>query len=118
VPMLMALEMGFKTASRGLDPAAVDEDPLHRFGNAVASDLLGAETRHQPDDQAAADRDDDGDGAQGVGIGRDKVDADPLVVEEVGEESDHVEQRQTRCPLRKAPTARARGRGAGAQGWR
>ena len=53
----------------GLDPAAVDEDPLHRLGDAVAPDLLGAEPGHQPDDQTAADRDDDGDGAQVLALG-------------------------------------------------
>ena len=53
VPMLMALEIGFKMARRGCDPAAVDEDPLHGLGDAVAPDLLGAEAGHQPDDQTA-----------------------------------------------------------------
>ena len=101
-----------------LDLAAVDEDPLHRLGDAVASDLLGAEPRHQPDDEAAADRDDDGDGAQGVGVGRDQVDAEPLVVEEVGEEPDHVEQRQRDAGSEGADRQQGqRARGAGSPAW-
>ena len=78
----------------GLDLAAVDEDPLHRLGDAVAPDLLGAEPGHEPDDETAPDRDDHGDGAQGVGVGGDQMDAESLEVEQVGEEPDHVEQGQ------------------------
>ena len=35
----------------GRQPALAVEDRLDRFGNAVAADLVGAEPRHQPDDQ-------------------------------------------------------------------
>ena len=94
VPMLMALEIGFRMARRGCDPAAVDQDALHGLWDAVATDLLGAESGHQADDQTTADGDDDGDGTERVGVGRDQMDAEALVVEEVGEEPDHVEQGQ------------------------
>ena len=77
-----------------LDLAAIDEDPLHGLGDAMAPDLLGAEPGHEPDDQTAPDRDDNGDGAQGVAIGGDQMDAQALEVEQVGEEPDHVEQGQ------------------------
>ena len=57
----------------GLDAAAVDKDALHRLGDAVAPDLLGAEARHETHDEAAGDRDEDGDDPEGVGVGRDQV---------------------------------------------
>ncbi len=85
---------GFQHGQAGLDPAAVDQDPLHGLGDAVPADLLGAEAGHQPHDQAAADRDDDGERAQRVAVRGDQVHAEALVVEEVGEEPDHVQQGQ------------------------
>src|SRR5579875_2378573 len=50
----------FQHSEARLDPTSVHEDPLHRFGNPVAPDLLGAEPRHQADHQSAPDRHDDG----------------------------------------------------------
>ena len=64
VPMLIALEMGFKMASRGCTRLPFDQDALHSFGDAVSADLLGPEAGHQPNDQAAAHRDYDGNGAK------------------------------------------------------
>ncbi len=85
---------GLQESQARLDPAAVDEDALHRFGDAVTPDLLGAVTGHETDDQPSPDRDDDGQRTQGVGIGGHQAHAEALVVEQVGEEADHVEQRQ------------------------
>ncbi len=91
VPMLIALEIGFKMASRGWTRAAVDEDSLHCFRDAVPADLLRAKAGHQPDDQTTADRNDDGDRSQGVPERRDQMNTEALIVKEVGEEPDHVE---------------------------
>ena len=76
----------------GLNLAPIDEYPLHGLGNAVPPDLLGSVTGHDSHNQTTADGDDDGDPSQRVGIGRHQMDTDPLVVEQVGEEPDHVEQ--------------------------
>ena len=58
---------GFEHSQAGLDPAAVDQDPFHGLGDAVAADLLGAEAGHQPHHQPAPDGDYDGQHAEGVG---------------------------------------------------
>jgi len=79
-----------------LHPAAVDQDALHGFWYAETTDLLGAISGHHADDQtaAAADGDNDGDGAERVGIGRNQMDTESLVVEEVCERPNHGKQRQ------------------------
>ena len=53
----MAAEMGFRIASRGLNPAAVDQNRFDRFGNAMAANALRSIARHQPDDECADHRD-------------------------------------------------------------
>ena len=51
--MLTALEIGLSSARRGWTLAAVDEDALHRLGDAVAADLLRPEACHEAHDQTA-----------------------------------------------------------------
>jgi hypothetical protein len=77
-----------------LDLAAVDEDALHRLWDAMAPDLLRAETCHEAHDETPTHRDDDSNGTKSVRVGRDQVDTEPLEVQEVGEEPDHVEERK------------------------
>ncbi len=69
VPMLIALEIGFRIGQTRLDLAAVDQDPLHRLRDAVPADLLGPEPGHQADDEAAADRDHDREHPERVAVG-------------------------------------------------
>ncbi len=51
VPIEIADDSGLSTATLRIHAAAADQDGLDRLGNAVAADLLGAEARHQPDDE-------------------------------------------------------------------
>ena len=94
VPMLMALEIGFKMAKRGCTRLPLIK--IRSMASGMPWPRICSEpiAGHQPDDQTAADGDDDGDGAERVGVGRHQMNAESLVVEEVGEEPDHVEQCQ------------------------
>ena len=91
-----------------MDLAAVDQNPLHGLGDPVPSDLLGAESGHQADDQAPTNRDNDSDGAKGVSVRRDEGDAETLIVEKVGEEPDHVQQSQGDAGRQRADDQRQR----------
>ena len=66
VPMAIAAESGFRNVMPRGDAALVEEHLLHRLGDAVAADGLGAVARHHADHDPAEDRDDDDDEAQVV----------------------------------------------------
>jgi hypothetical protein len=68
-----------------LHPAAAQQDRLHRLRDAVAADPLGAEARHEPDDEAAEDRHEDARHAERAGIGTPDPRREAAAVEQVGE---------------------------------
>jgi hypothetical protein len=76
------------------DLAATDEDRLHRFGDAMASDALGPEVRHRTDDGSTTHGNQRRDRMQVRERWRHEADADVAVVEEVGEKPDQVEERE------------------------
>ena len=75
-----------------LDAAAVDQNRLDRFRDAVAANPFRSVTRHEADDEAADDGDGDDEGAQHVGGGRRGRDAEAVEEEEVGEEVNQGQQ--------------------------
>ena len=93
VPMEMADETGFKTATFGVEPAAPDQDRLERLGNSVAADLLRAEARHETDDQAADDGHENRPDPEVMAGGRDERRGEALVVGEVRDHGDQPDER-------------------------
>ena len=93
-PIEMADESGLRSATLGLDAAAVDQDRLDRFRDAVPADALGTVARHHADDERAGDRHQDHEWSERVPCRRDERRAEALEEEQVGEESDQREQRQ------------------------
>ncbi len=74
--------------------ALAEQDRLDRLRNAVAADLLGAEARHQPDDQPADHRHHDHPRAERVG-GRRTIRKRKLLEEEqVREQMDQAQQHE------------------------
>jgi len=72
----------------GLDAAAIQEDGLDGFGDAMAADALGAVARHQADDEGAGDRHDDLEWAEVVAGRRDQRRIPALVKEQVCHQAD------------------------------
>ena len=84
----------FEERQARLHAAAVDEDALHRLGDAVTADLLRTEPRHEPHHQTTEHGDRHRQQPELVPGGRHQRDAEALVVEQVRQEADHVQQRQ------------------------
>ena len=84
---------GLEHRNPGGDTALVEQNLLHRFGNAVAADGGRPVARHQPDDDRAGDRHQDHEGAQPVGGGRNEDARDPSIEGEVRDEADQARQR-------------------------
>ena len=96
VPMLIAAEMGLRTATRGSTRLPPGEDRLDRLGHAVAADLLGAEPGHQADDEPAGDgRQQDEQRLVVPRARRHQARVKALVEDEVGDEADQPQQRQS-----------------------
>ena len=92
VPIEIADDSGFSTATFSIHAALPDQDRLERLGNAVAADPLRAVARHQADDQAAEDRDRNRP-QTGMGIGGgDERARHFVVVEEMGEQPNQPNQ--------------------------
>jgi len=63
---------GLRNRQSRLHLAAVDQNGFERFGNAVASNALGAVACHQPDHQPARDRNQNGEPPEMISRRRDK----------------------------------------------
>ena len=105
VPMAMAAESGFRIATFGCDAAAIDQHRFHRFGNAVAANLVGAVARHDANDDSADHGRDDHPQAKMIVARAAKGEREAMVKENIGEQPDQVveqvgdDARQTcRCP--------------------
>ena len=93
LPMEMADDSGFRMASRGCHAAAIDQDRFDRFWNAVSADSFRAVSRHQSDDQRAADRHQNRPDAQMIAGWRDQRGVPAAEIEQIGEKTDQPQQR-------------------------
>src|SRR5438105_12995526 len=73
--------------------ALPDQDRLERLRDAVTADSLEAVPRHESDDEAPDDGDQQRPETQVVASGRDEAAVDRVVIEQVGEEPDEPQQR-------------------------
>src|SRR3954471_23157889 len=74
---------------------ATQQEGLDRFRHAVSADLVGAEARHQSDDQASNDRNQQRPISKVMMRGRDEVETPALVVKKICEEADETQQDQS-----------------------
>jgi hypothetical protein len=96
----------FQDSHLWFDAAAVDQDGLDRFRDAVSTDALRAVARHGPDDQRAADRHQDFPGAEMVAGRRGEIGAPALEEEQIGKEPDQPHNpRATKALMIPMPTA-------------
>src|SRR4029078_4079025 len=84
----------FQNRDSWLDAAAVDENRLNRFGDAVAPDALRPVSGHQPDDERTRNRRNQDEPAQVVAGRRHEGRADALEEEQVGEQTDQTQERE------------------------